>query len=632
MPQASPSQAPTLPNVEQSLTNMTVDELKWYAVVVATKVPTRKADLIRLLVQALTSPAEVRRLWDQLSPVQQSVVAEIVHALAGRYDPQVIAAKYPGAATPANPRGYDGFYVFYSSGRKQQVATPFDVLFVYGYDLGRYIPSDLLNVLRTIAPPPAPTELRSHADSSEISVGKKRRTPTDVLVAATELAAFHDLAATLYLVQQGKLSVSTTTKLPTLTGLRQLRLHLLEGDYYGEQEYNRAEDALRPFALTLLVQTAKWAQPGGSSGKLELTKSGMALPTGALQPEHIRDAWTRWIKSDLLDELSRIRAIKGQQSKAARLTKPTERREKLVAALRVCPVGQWVELDELFRYMRAEQLSPVIERNAETALYVGPYQEYGSLAYNNNYWDVVIGSYLRAVLWEYVATLGLIEIAYTAPEHARSRFQGVYGLDDADYLSRYDGLLAIRLTQLGAYVLGLVDTYTAPAAMAAQGQPALHVLPNLDVVVTDATRLTLGDRGTLERIGIVQHQGVYRLDREQLLEATQQGLNLDQIQTFLASKSGVDVSQLPQTVQVFFNEVAQRLGALRVGGRMILLEGDDPYLLTELANTAGLRAMVRLATIDGKPVLLVPEEREAAAQRHLRKLGYVPQKRQGRRE
>lgn len=630
MPHVPLSQAPTLPSVEQSLTTMTVDDLKWYASVFANKVPTRKADLIRLLVQSLTNPFEVRRLWDQLSPVQQNMVAEVAHVLGGRYDTQVIEAKYSGAAAPANPRGYGGYFVYYGSGRKQQTATPFDILFVYDYDLGRYIPSDLLVLLRAIAPPPAPTELRSHADISDISVGKTRGPRIEVTVAATEQAAFHDLAATLYLVQQGKIAVSATTKAPTLTSLRQLRLHLLEGDYLADQEYNRAEDAIRPFALTLLVQAAKWTQPGGSSGKLELTKSGMALPTGTLQPEHIRDAWNRWIKSDLLDELSRIRAIKGQQSKAARLTKPTERREKLVAALRVCPVGQWVELDEFFRYMRAESLSPVIERNAETALYVGPYQEYGSLVYSSNYWDVVIGSYLRAVLWEYAATLGLIEIAYTTPESVRSRYRDVYGLDAADYLSRYDGLLAIRLTHLGAFVLGLTDSYTAPVATLEPGRPALHVLPNLDIVVTDATRLTLGDRAMLERIGTAENQGVYRLDREQILEATQQGLSLEQIQTLLASKSGIDASQLPQTVQVFFNDVAQRLSALRDSGRMILLEGDDPYLVTELANTSGLRAMVRLATLDGKPVLLVPEEREAMVRRHLRKLGYVPQKRQGR--
>ena len=59
---------------------------------------------------------------------------------------------------------------------------------------------------------------------------------------------------------------------------------------------------------------------------------------------------------------------------------------------------------------------------------------------------------------------------------------------------------------------------------------------------------------------------------------------------------------------------------------MLLLEGDDPYILTALAKAPVLHSLVQLASIDGRSVLLVPEERESAVRRHLRKLGYVPQK------
>lgn len=49
-------------------------------------------------------------------------------------------------------------------------------------------------------------------------------------------------------------------------------------------------------------------------------------------------------------------------------------------------------------------------------------------------------------------------------------------------------------------------------------------------------------------------------------------------------------------------------------------------LLTELANTAGLRTLVHLATIGATTVLLIPEEHETVARRQLRKVGYVPRK------
>jgi hypothetical protein len=73
----------------------------------------------------------------------------------------------------------------------------------------------------------------------------------------------------------------------------------------------------------------------------------------------------------------------------------------------------------------------------------------------------VVGSYLRALLFEYAATLGMIEIAYTRPEETPHSFGDAYGLDEFEYLSRYDGLLGLRLTGLGAYALGLTDAYTA---------------------------------------------------------------------------------------------------------------------------------------------------------------------------
>ena len=241
---------------------------------------------------------------------------------------------------------------------------------------------------------------------------------------------------------------------------------MLLGDYFDDNGYERAEDAIRPLALIVLVQAAKWAQPTAAGNKLELTKAGQALLGVPLGAQHVRDAWERWLKSDLLDELSRIRNIKGQQAKGTRLTKPAERRAQLAGALRAFPLDRWVTMDELLRYMRATSSLPAIERGGGTALGVGAYNTYygEDLGFSAaKYWDVITGSYLRATLLEYVATLGLIEIAYTWPEETPHDFGSLYYLN-GEPLSRYDGLLAMRLTNLGAYVLGLTNDYTAAGA------------------------------------------------------------------------------------------------------------------------------------------------------------------------
>lgn len=626
MPRAStPAQAP-LPPLEASLFRLTVDDLKWYAAALgANPLPARKGELTELLRRALTERAELKKLVDQLTLQQRLVVAEVVHNLGGLFQADRIAAKYSGSPAPKASRS---FVYFSSFGQKKQSATPYDLLFAHDYDVGTFIPGDLAKSLRELLPAPPPDQLGSQAGPPRLTKPPKGQArPPEVFVSDAERAVFHDLSATLYLVQQGKASVSPATRLPTLPTLRQLRSTLLLGDYLSD-DYERAEDAVRPLALIVLVQAAKWAAPTTAGNKLELTKAGQALIGATLSPQHIRDAWERWLKSDLLDELSRVRNIKGQQAKGTRLTKPAERRAKLAAALREFPAGRWVATDELLRHLRATDLLPAIERGT-LSLGVGAYNNYydGSESYGGGakYWDVIVGSYLRATLWEYVATLGLVEIAYTRPELSPHKFGDLYYLD-GDYLSRYDGLLAMRLTNLGAFVLGLASDYSAPEPLAAAGAPALAVLPNLDLVITEPANITPGDRALIERVAAPQSEGVYHLSRDLLIEAAGSGLEPPQVLQFLASKSGQPAEALPQIVRVFFEDLAKRLGALREAGRQVLIESDDPFLLTELANSPGLRGLARLATIDDRPVLLIPEDQEAAARRQLKKLGYLPKK------
>ncbi|TAK34360.1 MAG: hypothetical protein EPO21_09855 [Chloroflexota bacterium] len=610
--------------LRQALEGHTVEELKWYARALLDKLPTRKGELVTLLFDTLTNPTELRRLWGQLGPAEREVVAEVVHHLGGRYDAEIIEAKYPGVLSANSVRRTFSYSL---SGREPQ-ATPLNLFFYYDSETGGMIvPAEVAKLLRSFAPPPPPTTMRASDEPPTVPVAGRGNEPEPaVTVTETERAVFPDLATTLYLIGQGKISVGATTRQPTLGSLRLLRERLLIRDYFPDEEYERAEDAIRPFALVILVQAAKWAAPAGSSSKLALTKSGQAVLARGLQPEDIREAWERWLSNALLDELSRIRAIKGQQSKGARLTKPAERRNLLAETLGHLPVDRWVELDDLFRYIRAEGQSPDVERNEPTHLHVGSSFEYGWLGYAGvNYWDIVIGSYLRVVLWEYAATLGLIDIAFTRPDETPHQFGTVYGLDDWEYLSRYDGLLGLRLTQLGAYVLGLSPEYKRPPA--GEGPSVLKLLPTLDVVIVNTSAVTIVERAFLERIGTVQSQDVYRLGRKQILEAIEHGLTLNEITEFLASKSGLPEASWPQTLRVFLKDIEQRVGMVREKGRVLVLESDDPFILTELAHAPSLRGIVRLATVDDKPVLLVPEQQETAVRRQLLKLGYIPRSR-----
>ena len=73
------------------------------------------------------------------------------------------------------------------------------------------------------------------------------------------------------------------------------------------------------------------------------------------------------------------------------------------------------------------------------------------------------GLYALAFLFEYAATLGLLDIAYITPEFARQDFQERF-LHGLRCLSRYDGLLHVRINTLGAWCLGMMATYQAEAS------------------------------------------------------------------------------------------------------------------------------------------------------------------------
>ncbi len=603
----------TLPNLEQALYARTNEEIKWYVRGTGRSAPARKDALVAAMCGALLTRELLESLLAELTPAQRGALAQVVHRSGNLYDADAVTAKF---GPEAQRRGVQPYV-----SRDDERARPFDVFFYPQYDHygeAAFVPGDLAIRLRVLLPEPPPARLEGNPKPPEHRWGRDR---VDVHVAETEVPVFHDLAAALDLTGLGKISVSASTRLPTLTALRRLRERLLLGAYFPD-DYTRADEAIRPAGLLMLIQAAGWVQPAAGGTRLTLTTAGQAAAAAPLDAAQVRGLWHRWLRSDLLDELTRAKGIKGQQSQHTRLTAPATRRAQIAAALRALPPGRWVTLADLLRYMQAESYLPAVEEVGSHGLFVG-YRgwDYGGWAgTREDYVQLVIGSYVRVVLWEYAATLGIVDVAYVAPEDAALDFGWIDV--DADYLTRYDGLLAVRLTPLGAYVLGLAAGYTPPVPV--EQAPILRVLPTLEIVLTDPARVLPNDRAFVERIAVQESDQVYRLSRDAVVDAVDNGLPVAQARDFLAARSGVPAADLPQTVRVFFADIERRLTAIQEAGSMWLLEADDPYLLAELANEAGLRGLVQTATIGDRTVLLVPEESAGAARRLLKKLGYLP--------
>jgi hypothetical protein len=362
----------------------------------------------------------------------------------------------------------------------------------------------------------------------------------------------------------------------------------------------------------LLLQAGGLAEISG--GKLRLTTRGR----GALSKpaaEVIRGLWRSWVTKGVIDEFSRIENIKGQRA-ANVLTSAKTRRQKVSAALARCDPGTWIEVDDLFDAMRRARLSPTVARSemALWKLYLVD-AEYGSLGYTGfAKWEILQGRYTLAVVFEYAATLGLVDVAYDEAAGARDDYRDNWGGDDFESLSRYDGLRAVRLTGLGAYALGLTDSYQPPPVAA----PArtLKVLPNLDVVA--AGELSPPDRLVLDGYAKRTADRVWTLSQESVLAALAAGRSAGDLRDFLHGRAAQ--AELPAAVLTLLDDVTARAGRLRDLGQVRLIECADPALAALISRDRRTRP---LCTAIGERHLAVAVEDEAGFRRALHALGYA---------
>jgi hypothetical protein len=379
---------------------------------------------------------------------------------------------------------------------------------------------------------------------------------------------------------------------------------LTDADFY-------PDEAIAAYAWPLLVQAADLAEV--VSGRLCLTDRGRAALAAPAETT-IRHVWRRWISHAVIDELSRVEHIKGQRAANA-LTSAKNRRQAVAAALADCPVGQWLTVEDLFMRMRRSGYSPTIARSERGLwkLYLADPQ-YGSFGYAGFHgWTLLEGRYTLAVLFEYGATLGLIDVAYDRPAGAREDFRGNWGADELDYLSRYDGLRSLRLNALGAWVLGLSDHYSPAASATATG--SLRVLPTGDVVALG--ELTLGEQMTLSAFAAQPTERVWRLTSTSVVAALTAGRTLDELVELLSRLSG---TELPQPVRILIDDIADRARLLTDLGPVRLLECRDAATATLLSRDRELRRLCRSL---GDRFLAVPAEHESAFRARLPALGYL---------
>ncbi|MGH3088602.1 MAG: hypothetical protein ACRDSJ_14960, partial [Rubrobacteraceae bacterium] len=363
--------------------HMNAGEIKKLAALTGLPIPTRKAELIDLIVRYLDDDG-LRAVWEALDELQRAAVAEVVHGSRAYFAADRFRAKY----------GRDPAWGSLDEYRRD--AHPTALHFFYGYEEGGGIPPDLKKRLKAFVPTPAEAKVKTidalppayerpyERWNNQQKIREKGTEAVPLTVRDSERSAQRELLSILRLVDTGKVAVSDKTRRASASTIDAITAVLEGSDYYPhvppkDKWHDENAGPIRAFAWPLLIQAGGLAQLSGT--RLQLTKGGREA---LFEPasETLRALWTKWMNATLLDELSRIDCVKGQTGKGKHgLTALSSRRGAIADALAECPVGSWIATEEFFRFMRASKNDFAVTRNAWN-LYIAELQ-YGALGYGD---------------------------------------------------------------------------------------------------------------------------------------------------------------------------------------------------------------------------------------------------------
>src|SRR6266496_3792256 len=587
--------------VKEWLGEENAENLRWYARLLgADKKIIRKPQLINLIAERLGG-GRLREIWSRLDDIQQAAVAETIYAKNLRFDEARFKAKY-------GQLPFFGTEHYYYGARIKDGPTLARLLLHHG------IPGELAERLKQFVPQPVPAQINiSTSERDHEGLVHAANEPDEFTIVEMEQAALRDLKVLLCLIRGGKLRVGEKTGVATAASMKLIENALFGADFYSSiATVKKNEDQVGPikaFAWPLLLQAAKLAVKEGP--RLKLTKTGekaFTLPAH----ETLRLIWKQWLGFSAFDELRRIDVIKGQYGKGRMtLTAVSTRRETISRALRHCPVDEWIDVDEFFRFMQASNYYFDVSRDPWD-LYITD-SHYGSLGYEGYHdWGLLQGRYILCLLFEYASTLGIVDVAYDSPVEARDDFREIWGTDDLAFLSRYDGLTKFRLTKLGAYCLGASSQYSPkPIALRA----SFTVMPSLRVIANG--ELSPDELSILELFADRTEETEWRFSMVRTLKAIEAGHEPAAFAEFLQAR---DEQPLPETVAGFFRDATERTRAIRDRGEAKLIECADAAVAEHIANAEAIKAYCLRA---GERHLVVPSNREQHFRKELEKLGYI---------
>ena len=546
-----------------------VDELKGLAKNFNAKFPTQKSELIDHI--ASTVFADLNSIISKLSPIAVNALAEAVHNWDGQFKSKAFYAKYGSLPT--------------KSSTKQNAMELMFVFFINGA-----IPADLMARLQNIIKPPASEKIHYE------NLPEKY----DLTIRKTAHESCINLHTLLTMINEKKLRVSPKTGRATAATIKKITSALFEGDFYEDDSIG----PMQAFTWPLLLQGGGLASIDGNL--LKLTRKGETLLNKDLA-QGIKAIFKKWEKTKIIDEFTRVTAIKGQKAAKGRaMTSPVRRRPVINEAMTCLEPGRWVQVNEVERFICSENYTFEME-NYEWKLYFGD-PNYGNLGYYDT-WPLLQLRYLLIYFFEYCATLGLLDVAYKHPDYARPDFQSCWGADEYKFLSMSDGLMYIRLNDLGAWVMDIVQEYGTLDSQTFEAH-------GTDIIFTGKGTMTADHSIYLDKIGNQEEAGKWHISTTSLLLAVQEGDTTKNIKKFIKK---IISGKLNNSFIQLFNEVEDRSGQITLKGKASLLECHSQIRKQILIDSK----LSRLCLPAGEHHIIILPGKDQFFAKHLKALGII---------
>jgi hypothetical protein len=258
-----------------------------------------------------------------------------------------------------------------------------------------------------------------------------------------------------------------------------------------------------------------------------------------------------------------------------------ECRKPVLALLKTCPAETFIQFRDFDKYVKIF-CGDFFRRLLNCAVMVKGYNfGYDYYGRYDPDWDECESQIIRLILC-FLSAIGMVDIAYT--ENVTRIKAG-----DDDFCV---GIAGFRINRLGAWVLGVTDTYEAAETVSASGEDGgLIVLPDYSVVISGLKcrieHETYFSR-FLSRVSVDENAAIYKLDFSSVIRAHDNSITPQKIKTALIKASG---KPLPDNVIRSLDDWQAKVGRVKIR-TMTVLETDDELLLEEIKHIKGIGEII----------------------------------------